>query len=201
MKDKKKALRIVLLGLYFIACAAFPVLTSWLPRKYGVEWIIGWPEFLGNMLGYAPIFISCWFWPASHLFKPKRVPEQTPEQTKKQKKNAIVSSAVLCAIFLWLSIGLSFFNQWRKIDRYERSPNGKNKAIVMVHKDDDAWAWRTEYVCPVRAWLFYEDDNCIYLHPGSEAITFTWLDDNTLEITRTWEYDGEVKMETEQLRW
>jgi len=67
----------------------------------------------------------------------------------------------------------------------------------MVTKRDDRP--RTQYVYPVRAGLFYEDDNDVYLYPEYVDITFTWIDDDTLEITRTNKSDGEVS--TDYLRW
>ncbi|MCL2494912.1 MAG: hypothetical protein FWE98_04565 [Oscillospiraceae bacterium] len=194
---RKKVLRYTLYGLYFVTCAAFAYLTSSLPRKLGVEWIIGWPEFVGNLLGYAPVI-------AALLFLLPKIPKtlKQPEfekVTSTRKTLLAVLSVLPLVIIIGLSVVVSFFTRWQKIDRYELSPSGKNKAIVMVRKGNDPWM--TEYVHPVRAWLFYEDKNGIYLHPDSEEITFTWLDDYTLEITRTREYEGESWTETDQIKW
>jgi len=117
--------------------------------------------------------------------------------TKRKKMRSVLFIGLVCVFYVGLCIVQGFIDQWQKVDRYEHSPSGKNKAVVMVRKNADAWD--AEYVYPVRAGLFYEDDNCIYLYPNYEDITFTWLDDNTLEITKTRKDSSEV--ETECLRW
>ena len=197
---RKKVLRHILYALFLVLCGACPFFASWLPRRFGVEWIPGWPEFLSNLLTWGMLLIYL----AVHIVKTWIKPLDE-KFTKKNKRNTIIFYAIGCAFYIGMSalMGLGF--QWRKIDRYIASPNGKNKAVIMVRKDDVLGdSWRTEYIYPVRAGLFYEDNN-IYLQPGQEDITFTWLDDNTLEITRTgeWEDDnGEpTTTKTDLIRW
>ncbi|MCL2301599.1 MAG: hypothetical protein FWC27_15770 [Firmicutes bacterium] len=191
-KKWKKVLRNVLLALGYIALGAFGFMASWLPRKFGVEWIVGWPAFLSNLLIWFPLIAVF----AYMLLKTLKQPlDET--FTKKKKTRSVLFSGLVCVFYIGMCFVQGFIIQWQKVDRYERSPSGKNKAVVMVRKKADAWD--AEYVYPARAGLFYEDDNCIYLYPNYEGITFTWLDDNTLEITQTHKDSGEV--ETECLRW
>lgn len=196
MEKWKKVLLIVLRVLAGAALVAISFAIQFLPGKFGVEWIIGWPQFFAYLLYYAIIYLGIFLILPKSL-RGKRLnpkPGQTPEQVKKNTKITYIFLGVL---FFVHSVLVGFVIQWQKIDRYERSPSGKNKAVVMVRKKNDAWD--PEYVYPTRAGLFYEDDNCIYLHPNYEDITFTWLDDNTLEITKTRKDSGEV--ETGCLRW
>jgi len=188
----KKVLRYALLGLGFIAFGTFAFMTSWLPRKLGVEWIVGWPEFLSILLIWSPLIAVY----AYALLKTLKQPLDE-KLTKRKKTLSILFSGLVCVFYIGMCIVQGFVIQWRKVDRYERSPSGKNRAVVMVRKK--AAAWDAEYVYPVRAWLFYEDDNDVYLYPEYEDITFTWIDDDTLEITRINKSDGEVS--TDYLRW
>jgi len=193
-EDKRKKIsRYALYGLYFAVCAALPLLVGMLPRKYGVEWIVGWPTFLSNLLVWSPVIAVF-----THTLL-KLLKQPLDEKfTKKKKKLSVLFFGLLCAFYIGMCIVMSFSIQWRKVDRYERSPSGKNKAVVMVEK---AKYGRTESIHPVRGLFFFEDDNRVYMNPDFEDITLTWLDDNTLEITRTREYDGEISTETEQLQW
>ena len=192
MEKWKKVLRYALLGLGFIAFGTFAFMTSWLPRKLGVEWIVGWPEFLSILLIWSPLIAVY----AYALLKTLKQPLDE-KLTKRKKTLSILFSGLVCVFYIGMCIVQGFVIQWRKVDRYERSPSGKNRAVVMVRKK--AAAWDAEYVYPVRAWLFYEDDNDVYLYPEYEDITFTWIDDDTLEITRINKSDGEVS--TDYLRW
>jgi len=174
-----------------------PLAVSWLPRKYGVEWIPGWPAFLSNLLTWLPV-IGVWVY---SLLKTLKQPLDE-KFTKRKKALSALFFGSLCAFYIGISIFLGFFNQWRKVDRYISSPSGKNKAVVMVEKEK--YGGDTEYIYPMRAWLFYED-NRIYLYPKYENITYTWLDDDTLEITHTrinpMEDGSPAEPETETLRW
>ncbi|MCL1951672.1 MAG: hypothetical protein FWF60_02470 [Oscillospiraceae bacterium] len=193
MKKWKKVLRYVLLGLGYIALGTFGFMVSWLPRKLGVEWIVGWPTFLNHLLIWFPLIAVF----AYALLKTLKQPLDE-KLTKKKKTRSVLFSGLVCVFYIGMCIVQGFIVQWQKVDRYERSPSGKNKAVVMVGKGE-ADAWDAEYIYPVRAGLFYEDDNCIYLYPNYEDITFTWLDDNTLEITKTRKDSSEV--ETACLLW
>ena len=194
MEKWKKVLRIVLTILGCAALVAIQVSVALLPRRFGVEWIFGWPEFLATSLSYGITFLGVYLILPKSL-REKRLnpkPELTPAQVKKRTR---IMYIVLAVILIGQSALASFVIQFRKIDRYEYSPNGKNKALVWVYKKDEDFS----AICPVRAWFFYEDNNDVYLHPKYEDITFTWLDDNTLEIIKTWKDSGEV--ETGCLRW
>ena len=190
----KRVLFIVLRVLAGAALVAISFAIQFLPRKLGVEWIIGWPQFFSYLLYYATIYLGVFLILPKSL-RGKRLnpkPGQTPEQVKRNTKITYVFLGVL---FFVHSVLVGFVIQWQKIDRYERSPSGRNKALVWVDKKDKNFS----AICPVRAGLFYEDDNKVYLSPKYEDITFTWLDDNTLEITKTRKNSGEV--ETDCLRW
>jgi len=189
---RKKLFRYARNGLWVLSCAAFGFLPWWLPSKYGVEWIVGWPAFLSNLLMWFPLIAVF----AYTLLKTLKQPLDE-KLTKRKKTRSALFSGLVCVFYIGMCVVQGFVIQWRKVDRYERSPSGKNKAVVMVEKKK--YGRDTEYVYPVRAGLFYEDDNCIYLHPNYEDITFIWLDDNTLEITKTRKDSGEVS--TDYLRW
>ena len=192
MKKWLKVLRIVLALLAFVT---LNVAALWLPRKFGVDWLVGWPGFLGEMLHYAlSILVSVLIWP-------RKKPKEKPAQTMKQKILASISRVIIFILLVGLLSGATrFFSPWPgwMTDRYEHSPSGKSKAIVLITAKEEEIV-PTEYIYPVRAWFFYEDNNCIRMDPYFEDITLTWLDDNTLEITRIEKDTGEVS--TDYLRW
>ena len=187
---KKKILRYVIYGLCFVYTLAILLL----PSMLGVEWIVGWPRFLSYALIWFPVCIAC----VISLLKTLKKPLDK-KFTKRKKVLEVLGETLLCAFY----IGVSIFwgsSSSLKVDRYISSPNGENKAVVLMYKDEGRLG--TEYIYPVRAWLFYEDNNDFYLYPASEDITYNWLDDNTLEITRTREDEnGETVTETNQLNW
>ena len=189
---KKKIFRHVGYGLLFVVLGACSYAASWLPYKHGLEWIPGWPEFLGTLLIWGIMIVFL----AHELFKKLKKPLDE-KFTKKKKALWASFYASFCVFYIGLSIYLGFINQWRVVDRYITSPNGKNKAVVMVRKEKHDRG--VEYIYPVHARLFYKNDNNIYLLPQHMDITYTWLDDNTLEITKARKDSGEV--ETECLRW
>ena len=179
--------------------AGLPFLFIWLPmwiQPSGSEWLPGWPAFIGN---------SFYFWPIALLLPVAvviflRAP--TNEKYTKKKKTILATLLILCNIMLVGCIAafahLSFFG-YQKVDRYITSPSGKNKAVILTMD-------YAEQISPVKKRFFYENNNYIFLHPEREEIMYNWLDDNTLEITRTWKLedeDGEIVTETdtEQLNW
>ena len=195
---KKKILRYVLVGIYVVMCITLSMAVSLLPNRYGVEWIIGWPEFLSDLISYAPVIILFAFSLLRTLKQPLN-----KKFTKTQKMISVWSSAVLCALYIGMCVFSNFFGQSRKIERYITSPNGENKAVVFVDNDEDSP--EMEYIYPVRAGLFYEYESRVFLYLKREDATFTWLDDNTLEITRIWTgaaEDGETpEAKTDVFRW
>jgi len=143
-----------------------------------LEWIQGWPELIGRMLPYPLTYAAIY-----PLLAPAVKSEQKP--TPKAKRNSAIVIVIVAAMVVGLNVWASFFNHFQKFERYETSPNGRNRAIVYV-KDEyiGDYHWQTGYLYPVRARFFYERDNTIYLHLNSEEITFNWLDNSTLEIVR-----------------
>ena len=186
MKLRQKLLRCILAILLFSLC----YLAQLLPGFWGLEWIVGWPMLLAKSLPYTVGF------PALVLLLRPFLPLR--KMTKDQKKRTYIFVSVmyvLLACFSTLS-GLSLHHE--KVDHYLCSPQGKNRAVILT---DDIGAWGTEEtVYPVRAWLLYAPDKGIYLQAQDmRTITYAWTDENTLEIVRVFESDGETL--TNYIRW
>ena len=135
MEKWKKVLRIV---LRVLACAALGVAYAELlrlPRQFGVEWIIGWPEFLSNLLTYGFIYFGVFLiMPKSLRWqigwqKPKS--EQTPAQVKKGKIFLVVFLSVL---LVGMSAAMSL-TDWRKVDRYERSRAARTRHLLWLPRE------------------------------------------------------------------
>jgi len=164
----------------------------------GTDWIPGWPEFIKNSFYFLPmIFIL-----PSVIVPILRAPLN--EKLTRRRKRFFATVLIVCNILLVGIVAmfskLSFFD-YQKVDRYISSPNGKNKAVILSREYIPGFP-NDEDIYPIRKRFLYERDNGISIDPNFyDAITLTWLDDNTLEITRTWEYDGEAITERKQLYW
>ena len=200
--EKKKWATVLRIVLAILVYAAILFSVLWLPRKFGVEWIIGWPTLISQLL-CIPIgtLIAILILPRS--LRSKRIfgSEEKPAPTKQQKTRGIIVLVLQCVFYFWLFIGQPIwmsFSKHEKVDHYLFSPNGKNRAVVTARKDDSTWV--EEDIYPARTWFFYERDKGVFINPHySEDVAFTWLDDDTLEITRINKESGEA--ETETLRW
>jgi len=177
------------LGPYLIgAFAGLPIVLLLMPPS-GTDLLPGWPAFIQYAFCFVPMIILLPFVIVPILRAPLN------EKFTKRRKQIFAAMLIVCNLVLVVVIAmfakLSFFG-YQKVDRYITSPNGKNKAVVLSMD-------YAERICPVRKRFFYEDTAGIFYHPGTESIAFAWLDDDTLEITRTWGFDGEIS--TDIFRW
>jgi len=194
MSERKRVLRNALACFLMLLILTTFLAVLFLPDIFGVEWIIGWPEFLAKSLSMVGTFLL-WVLIQEKVYVSKKA-KQDP--TKKQKRFTIISLLVMGVMVIGNEAYSSFAGS-RKVDHYMKSPNGKNTAVVISHDHEP------ESIYPVRKWFFYEnsrDNSAEYIYPQYYDVTMEWLDDNTLEITRTWENDdGEIETETYQIRW
>jgi len=166
----------------------------------GTEWIYSWMQYVPYMIVLVYAFV-CVLVPYIAKKKKKEGDDKpTQEQAAKPRKLffLILALALIPVIAVaMLAYALFASNTFEKADRYLKSPDGRHKAVVMSREYSDTWV--DEEIYPVKSLLFYEDRNGVDISPKSYHITITWLDDSTLEITRTNKRTGEVS--TDYLRW
>ena len=179
MKKSHKILRVAAAVVVFL----LSYFVSTLPLIWGLTWIEGWPRF------FARIFLWCVGFPVMWLIL-WRLPFNQ-KRTRMQKRNNIF--CVICTIAIWVGFGaLDIFTLGPKVEQYIHSPDGTNKALVLSRFG------RSDSIYPVRLHLFYEINQRVALF-HVEDVAFTWLDENTLEITRVQKVDGERL--TDHIRW
>lgn len=169
--------------LLYVVCLVIMPANILLPLLR-VEWIVGWPAFIGRLLALGPLMLFLLL--VSILKQPL-----SGKFAKAKKRIWVILLAVVCAAQIGVCTWLSFFSNYLKVDRYERSPHGNNRAVVLVDKEE---FWGSERIYPVRAWLFYKSDKEVYIRPDSEA-AFNWISNTTLEIIHTDKDSGEVSVE------
>jgi len=159
----KRWLRYVLQVTVGLLCLSF----KWLPNFFGWAWLPGWPEFF-SIIQFVVIYIPISIILRRPFFKEKK--------SQKSLRIEIASFTVMLVLFVAVAVWASF----REVDsiEYLHSPNQINTAMV---KNDIG------LVYPVQAHLFYDrDTNNIALWPSKDVDwTYTWLDDNTLELDYT----------------
>jgi hypothetical protein len=115
---------------------------NFLPLAFGVEWIAGWPAFIGNLIALGPLML---FMLLINMLKSPL----SDKLTKTRKQVVATVLAITCAAFIGALAWLNFFNGYqRKVDRYERSPYGSHRAVVLTD------LWKSGTIYPVRVWPF-----------------------------------------------
>ncbi|MCL2494404.1 MAG: hypothetical protein FWE98_01945 [Oscillospiraceae bacterium] len=180
----------------WIIAASLPIYSLILPPS-GTEWIHDWMRFALFMC--APIYMLVYMLVPQTAKKKKKESAEEPKEEQAanpRKPSILMAILVLTAVIVAASSLLGFvvtLPRHQKVDRYLKSPGGKNRAVVM-----NEWG-SEEYIYPVKSFLFYKNHEGICIIPRVYDVTLTWLDDNTLEINRTYKTSGEVS--TDYLRW
>ena len=229
---REKIRRYTLLGYGYIATGAFSFIISQLTREFGLEWIHNWLLYwvlLSALLCFAAVVETL----VKHLSQKKKKKE-TDEPKKEQAKKPrwgwarILFSVIVGGVGLFLVVAVvSLYFSQNPIarNRYIKSPDGENKAVIVSYNHEPSWAeawsekvfgnkgWTEEAyvdesIYPVRALLFYEEEKGVNISPEEFDVSLNWVDNHTLEITRTFK-DGEWvsaenrgdELPTEYLRW
>ena len=156
-----------------------------------IDFIQGWPQFLSRTIFYAlacPIglFLN-WLWPR----------KKKQEKPKEKISKKILSSALVFIVLISLQAWTIFITSRKKTVEYLHSPNNENVAVMQYWNDEEPY--EHGYIYVVQARFFYKTRSGVFWTSKHEDRTFTWIDDNTLEVVYTHRHSG--KIVTEYLHW